>query len=123
MTNVERVVVIYQISNAIQKVHTMGIIHRDLKLENIFLDNQNKVKASDFGFSKIIHSQSQFQSQMIVVGTMIILAPEILLQKEKYNSKVDVYLILMNGKLPHVNKNTRKYHHIFTWIDLKMFEF
>ena len=62
-----------------------------------------------FGFSKIIDSQSQFQSQMSVVGTMNFMAPEILLQKEKYDSKVDVYsfgvivyFILMNGELPPI---------------------
>lgn len=79
LTNVERVVIIYQISNVMQKVHSMDIIHRDLKPENILLDDQNQVKVSDFGFSKIIDSQPQFQSQMSVVGTMNFMAPEILL--------------------------------------------
>ena len=107
LTNVERVVIIYQISKAMKKVHSMNIIHRDLKPENILLDDQNQVKLSDFGLSKLMDSQTQSQTQMSFVGTMNFIAPEILLQNEKYDSKVDVfsfgvivYFILSNGKLP-----------------------
>ena len=110
LTNTQRVLIIFQISDAMKKVHSMNIIHRDLKPENILLDDQNNAKLSDFGFSKMMDSQSQMQSQMSFVGTINFMAPEILLQKESYNEKVDVYsfgnlvhFILTDGKVPQIN--------------------
>ena len=58
----------------------------------------------------MMDSQSQMQSQMSFVGTINFMAPEILLQKESYNEKVDVYsfgnlvhFILTDGKVPQIN--------------------
>lgn len=41
-----------QLVNAIQYCHSLGIIHRDLKLENILLDENDHVKICDFGFAR-----------------------------------------------------------------------
>ena len=41
--------IIYQTSLAIEQMHKLGIIHRDLKIENILFDNQGFVKLCDFG--------------------------------------------------------------------------
>lgn len=41
-----------QLLDAIRYCHSLGIIHRDLKLENILLDEQNQLKICDFGFAR-----------------------------------------------------------------------
>ena len=41
-----------QISSGIEYLHQNGICHRDMKLENVLLDSENKIKIVDFGFSR-----------------------------------------------------------------------
>lgn len=64
-----------------------GVIHRDLKPDNIMLAG-NRIKIGDFGFSKEINTQKQFVTS--IVGSPIYMAPQILMA-EKYNSKCDVW--------------------------------
>lgn len=43
--------IIYQISLALRHIHQLGIIHRDIKAENVLFDNRGRVKLCDFGSS------------------------------------------------------------------------
>jgi 5'-AMP-activated protein kinase catalytic alpha subunit len=43
-----------QIVSAVEYCHNHGVIHRDLKLENLLLDNMNNIKIADFGLSNMV---------------------------------------------------------------------
>ncbi|KAJ8590485.1 kinase-like protein [Rhizopogon salebrosus TDB-379] len=63
------------------------ILHRDLKPDNVFLDQSNTVKLGDFGLSKAL-SQANFANTY--VGTPYYMSPE-LMQERAYDSKSDIW--------------------------------
>jgi len=75
---------IRQIANALDFMHQNSVIHRDLKLENIYLTDEHTVKIGDFGLA--FHS-IQLQSNK-PVGTLTHMAPEMLSQMT-YHCKID----------------------------------
>ena len=77
-----------QICEGLNIIHDNKIIHRDLTPDNIFIDDNNKIKIGDFGISKIITTFNKYAKTQI--GKSHYLAPEIDKGIE-YNNKVDIY--------------------------------
>lgn len=67
--------VMRQLLETVQFLHALGIVHRDLKLENILLDDNFNVKVSDFGLASIISHDEELTD---LCGTVYYMAPEIL---------------------------------------------
>lgn len=91
-----------QLCGAIKYMHTRNVIHRDLKLGNVFLDRQMNVKIGDFGLAAVLASQDElegvydrsFSRRTTVCGTPNYIAPEII-QKDKkgHDHKVDIWAL------------------------------
>lgn len=75
----------FQIILAIKYVHSLNLVHRDLKLENILLADRKKtvIKLTDFGFVREFNPAKRNFLQTIC-GTTVYMAPEVL-KNEKYN--------------------------------------
>uniref|UniRef100_A0A0N5C8Q6 Mitogen-activated protein kinase n=1 Tax=Strongyloides papillosus TaxID=174720 RepID=A0A0N5C8Q6_STREA len=91
----------YQILCALKHLHSSGVIHRDLKPNNIGLNNDCTVKLLDFGLSRCTENQLHFTKNVV---TLFYRAPEVLLAL-KYNEKIDVWSVgcimaeLITGKV------------------------
>ena len=68
-------------------LHTKKIIHRDIKLLNLFMTKDKKIKIGDMGMSTILEGDELINSR---VGTPLYIAPE-LVKKEKYDYKIDIW--------------------------------
>lgn len=75
---------------SIQAIHSLNVLHRDLKTQNIMLDRTQKtVKIGDFGISKVLSSKSKAST---VVGTPCYISPE-LCEGKPYNEKSDIWAL------------------------------
>ena len=68
-------------------LHSNGIVHRDLKLENILLDERKQVKIADFGFSNFIEQDGEWLKTSC--GSPCYAAPEIVLSKKASFKEID----------------------------------
>ena len=72
----------------IQACHDNGVMHRDIKDDNIFVTDSGEYKIGDFGISKVLKDSSKADS---LKGTPNFLAPEVYLGRESYTKSVDLY--------------------------------
>lgn len=80
--------VIYQITEALNVLHKNNIIHRDIKSSNILVFNDNLVKITDFGVSKLLENKNLLANTSI--GTPYYMSPE-LVNGTPYNFSVDFW--------------------------------
>jgi|Transcript_350 calcium-dependent protein kinase len=100
-----------QILLALNYLHTHGIVHRDLKLENFLYDakGSNHLKLIDFGFSKFKAEGRRFRT---TCGTLGYVAPEVL--EENYGGQCDMWsagviaFILLSGTMPFYGNAEQK---------------
>ncbi|KAG8182304.1 hypothetical protein JTE90_013910 [Oedothorax gibbosus] len=79
-----------QMVYTLQHVHAKLILHRDLKSQNVLLnEKKNIVKIGDFGISKVLSSKSKAYT---VVGTPCYISPE-LCEGKPYNQKSDIWAL------------------------------
>lgn len=85
-----------QVLEGLSYLHSRGILHRDLKADNLLLDLDGTVKISDFGISKRSRDIYANNAEMSMQGTIFWMAPEVVNnviknQKQGYSAKVDVW--------------------------------
>lgn len=78
-----------QLVSSLQYLHRHLIIHRDLKLGNLFLDKYMRLKVGDFGLAAKLERSDQ--RRMTVCGTPNYIAPELLQGKTGHSFEVDVW--------------------------------
>ncbi|KAM5313930.1 testis-specific serine/threonine-protein kinase 5-like [Glossophaga mutica] len=93
-----------QLVSAVAHCHSSGVVHRDLKCENILLDDRGLLKLTDFGFA----NQSGIKKALLSTfcGSMAYTAPEILMSKKYSGEQADLWSLgvilyaMVTGKLP-----------------------
>ncbi|KAJ3124790.1 hypothetical protein HK100_011115, partial [Physocladia obscura] len=78
------------VAKAIAYLHSRGIIHRDLKSDNLLVTENKRIKVCDFGFSRPYPTNAQETRRLSFCGTDAYMAPEIILCME-FDQKVDIF--------------------------------
>lgn len=84
--------IIYQLCKSVHYLHSQNIIHRDVKPENLLIDNNMKLKLCDFGFARKVMNNKK-ETLTDYVATRWYRSPELLITNGIYGIEVDYWAI------------------------------
>lgn len=116
------------IAQGLAHLHAQGIVHRDIKLENLLVNEYDVVKLADFGWAADVANPPKAKNSSqrhrkdedemtILAGTTEYMAPE-MIKGEKYNQQIDIWALgvvmfeLLTGDIPF-NKKFKKNKKLF----------
>lgn len=105
----EAVYFVTQILRALQHAHDKGIVHRDIKPQNIMLISDGTIKVTDFGIARFSRSETKTMTET-AIGSVHYISPE-QAKGSVTDSKSDLYSVgvvlyeMLTGKLPFQSDN------------------
>lgn len=101
------------IASALEYCHSSNIVHRDLKIENIMINNQGEIKIIDFGLSNLYTHDHLLKTYC---GSLYFAAPELLSAHPYRGPEVDIWsfgvvlFVLVCGRVPFDDKSVSNLH-------------
>jgi serine/threonine protein kinase len=95
---------VIQIGEALQEAHSKGVVHRDVKTDNIMVNTRNQIKVMDFGLAKLKGSLKLTKTSS-TVGTLAYMSPE-QIQGAEVDARSDIFSFgvvlyeMLTGHLP-----------------------
>lgn len=106
-----------QVVYGLAHCHCRSVLHRDIKLDNILLDNDGEIKICDFGVSRVIKKHQRITEQC---GTPAYIAPEIISDVGYEGFSADIWSLgvllyaMLCGTVPFKAQNMHDLHQIIT---------
>ncbi len=105
--------IVHSVCDALEYAHEEGVVHRDVKPENILLDTRGRVKIADFGLAKLLTTDSEgrpshltLSSPQQLLGTPHYMAPEQTERPLTVDHRADIFSVgvvfyeMLTGELP-----------------------
>lgn len=97
--------IIIRVLAALQHAHQNGVVHRDIKPQNILIDKEGTVKVADFGIARMANAQTVNQSDENVMGSVYYFSPE-QARGAAVDARSDIYSVgvvfyeMLTGRVP-----------------------
>lgn len=95
------------VCEALAHAHQRGVIHRDIKPANVMIDGAGRVKITDFGLARIIHSSvPKERKTTFLLGTPRFTAPEAMIPGAEVDARADIFSVgvmlyqMLTGEVP-----------------------
>ena len=104
-----------RVASALAKAHKAGVVHRDIKPDNIMFDADGTPKLADLGIAKLEDEEEESKTLLtgtgMVIGTPAYMAPEQMMDSHRVTAKADIYSLgmvlyeMLTGERPHGNSS------------------
>jgi serine/threonine-protein kinase len=105
--------ILREVAEALHYAHEMGVVHRDIKPDNILLDGQTgRALVTDFGIARAAEGDQRLTVTGIAVGTPAYMSPEQAMGEREVDGRADIYALgivayqMLAGELPFQATNT-----------------
>ncbi|MGB9377139.1 MAG: Stk1 family PASTA domain-containing Ser/Thr kinase [Mycobacteriales bacterium] len=110
LTPAEAISVLEPVLLALAAAHRAGLVHRDVKPENVLLGDDGSVKVADFGLARAVEAASMTHTKGVLIGTVAYLAPE-QVSHGGADERTDVYAAglmlfeMLTGTVPYAGES------------------
>jgi tRNA A-37 threonylcarbamoyl transferase component Bud32/DNA-binding NarL/FixJ family response regulator len=119
ISSIQALKILVQIAKALEAVHSAGVVHRDLKPQNIMFREGNRLALVDFGLAKEVDAKTTLTHAGIVLATPLYMSPE-QYQGGRQDQRSDLYSVgvilyeMLTGKPPFTagNAPALAYQHV-----------
>ncbi|RME04610.1 MAG: serine/threonine protein kinase [Planctomycetota bacterium] len=107
LTEEEATNIVIQICQALEHAQEHGIVHRDIKPDNIMIAKDGTAKLCDLGIAKEINQEGSLTQTGIALGTPYYISPEQAMGEKKIDIRSDIYSLgatfyhMITGKVPY----------------------
>ncbi|MEP7345021.1 MAG: serine/threonine-protein kinase, partial [Gemmatimonadaceae bacterium] len=104
---------LWEVADALAYAHLRGVIHRDIKPDNILLDEESgRVMVTDFGIARAIEAGTRLTVTGNAIGTPTYMSPEQAMGEKEVDGRSDIYSLgvvayqMLTGRLPFTASNS-----------------
>jgi len=84
--------ILAQVTEGLSFAHSMNVVHRDVKPDNIFLLTDGRVKLTDFGIARAVdYEQTHLTKTGVMMGTLAYVSPEQLQDAKNVDNRADIF--------------------------------
>src|SRR5262249_3572690 len=84
--------ILTQVAEALDFAHTMNVVHRDVKPDNIFITSDGTVKITDFGIARAVdYEETKLTKTGVMLGTLAYVSPEQLQDAKAVDHRADIF--------------------------------
>jgi serine/threonine protein kinase len=103
---------LWEIADALAYAHLRGVIHRDIKPDNILLDDTGRAIVTDFGIARAVEAGTRLTLTGVAVGTPVYMSPEQAVGEREIDGRSDIYSLgvlgyqMITGRVPFTAGNS-----------------